>query len=140
MEPLSQHNIAILLLALGVLLGTARVLGELAQRLHQPAVLGELLAGVLLGPTVLGSLAPELSARLFASAGPNAVALNAITLVAVTLFLMVAGLEVDLSNVWRKGSVGIKVGLAGIAIPFAAGFAAAWPCRASSASSQASAP
>ena len=126
MESLSQHNVAILLLALGILLGTARVLGELAQRLHQPAVLGELLAGVLLGPTVLGSLAPELSARLFAGAGPNAVALDAITLVAVTLFLMVAGLEVDLSNVWRKGSVGIKVGLAGIIIPFAAGFAAAW--------------
>ncbi len=121
-----QPNIALLLLALGVLLGTAKVLGELAQRLHQPAVLGELLAGVLLGPTVLGSIAPEFSIFLFPRVGPNAVALNTITSVAVTLFLMVAGLEVDLSNVWRKGWVGLKVGVASVVIPFAVGFLVAW--------------
>jgi len=126
MESLHQHNIAVLLLSLGALLGAAKVLGELAHRLRQPSVLGELLAGVLLGPTVLGTLAPEISAFLFPPEGPSAVALNTITAVAVTLFLMVAGLEVDLSNVWRKGWVGLKVGLAGVAIPFAAGFVAAW--------------
>ena len=59
MESLHQHNIAVLLLSLGALLGAAKVLGELARRLRQPSVLGELLAGVLLGPTVLGTMAPE---------------------------------------------------------------------------------
>lgn len=120
-----QPNIALLLLSLGVLLGAAKVLGELAQRLHQPAVLGELLAGVLLGPTVLGSITPEFNAFLFPRTGANAVALNTITSLAVTLFLMVAGLEVDLSNVWRKGWVGLKVGVASVVIPFAAGFTVA---------------
>lgn len=126
MESLHQHNIAVLLLSLGALLGAAKVLGELARRLRQPSVLGELLAGVLLGPTVLGTLAPEANAFLFPLEGPIASALNAIAGVAVTLFLMVAGLEVDLSNVWRKGWVGLKIGVASIGIPFAAGFAAAW--------------
>lgn len=121
-----QPNIAVLLLSLGILLGVARVLGELVQRLHQPAVLGELLAGVLLGPTVLGSVAPWCNAFLFPQVGPNAVALHTITSVAVTMFLMVAGLEVDLSNVWRKGWVGLKVGIASILLPFGVGFAVAW--------------
>jgi Kef-type K+ transport system membrane component KefB len=120
------NTITVLLLSLGVLLAAARILGELAHRLRQPAVVGELLAGVLLGPTVLGALAPEVNLFLFPQTGPGALALNTITAVAVTLFLMVAGLEVDLSNVWRKGWVGLKVGVTGIAIPFAAGLFAAW--------------
>ncbi len=126
MEPLQQHNIAVLLLSLAALLGVAKVLGELAHRLRQPAVLGELLAGILLGPTVFGTIAPEANAFLFPQEGPSAFALSTITGLAVTLFLMVAGLEVDLSNVWRKGWVGLKVGVASIVIPFAAGFFAAW--------------
>lgn len=126
MEMIPQNTIAVLLLSLAVLLGAARVLGELAQRLRQPAVLGELLAGVLLGPTVLGSLAPSFNAFLFPQEGPISSAMHAIASVAVTLFLMVAGLEVDLSNVWRKGWVGLKIGVASVAIPFAAGCGMAW--------------
>jgi Kef-type K+ transport system membrane component KefB len=126
MTQFQPNTITVLLLSLSVMLSAARILGELAHRLRQPAVVGELLAGVLLGPTVLGMLAPEVNAFLFPHLGPGAVALNTITAVAVTLFLMVAGLEVDLSNVWRKGWVGLKVGVAGIAIPFAAGLFTAW--------------
>ncbi len=126
MENLTQHHFMVLFLSLGILLGMARVLGELAQRLRQPAVLGELFAGVLLGPTVLGSIAPEFSAFLFPPQGPNAIALEAIATLAIVLFLMVAGIEVDLSTIWRQGRVGCKVGIASIAIPFLLGFAAAW--------------
>lgn len=126
MTHIHPNTITVLLISLGILLATARILGELAHRLRQPAVVGEILAGVLLGPTVLGTIAPDVNAFLFPQTGAGAVAFHAITAVAVTLFLMVAGLEVDLSNVWRKGWVGLKVGVAGIAIPFAAGLLAAW--------------
>lgn len=115
-----------MLLSFGVLLGVARLLGELAMRFHQPAVLGELLAGVLLGPTVLGALAPAWESFLFPAHGPNALALSAITTLAIVLFLLVAGMEVDLSILWRQGKVAPKVSVAGIIIPFAVGFAAAW--------------
>ncbi|MCF8142980.1 MAG: cation:proton antiporter [Deltaproteobacteria bacterium] len=118
METLSSHNITAMFLSLGVLLLVARVLGELAQRLHQPAVLGELLAGVLLGPTILGRLAPELSAFLFPLQGLNATALDAIATLAIALFLLVAGMEVDLSTIWRQGKTGLKVGIGAIVIPF----------------------
>jgi Kef-type K+ transport system membrane component KefB len=125
MQNLTPDNITVFFLSLGLLLGVARVLGELAQKLHQPAVLGELLAGVILGPTVLGSFSPEWSAFLFPQEGPNSVALNAITTLAVTLLMLVAGMEVDLSTIWRQGRIGLKIGTAGMVIPFFLGLIAA---------------
>lgn len=126
MQSLSAENIIVFFLSLGLLLGVARVLGELAQRLHQPAVLGELLAGVILGPTVLGSLSPETSAFLFPQEGPNTIALNTITTLAVVLFLLVAGMEVDLSIIGKQGKVAPRVSISGIVLPFLIGLAAAW--------------
>ncbi len=126
MGNLTPHDLTVIFLSLGVLLGVARVLGELAQKLHQPAVVGELIAGVLLGPTVLGNIAPALSAYLFPAAGPVAVALDAFSTLAIVLFLLVAGIEVDLSTLWRQGRVGGMVGIAAIVIPFLCGLATAW--------------
>jgi Kef-type K+ transport system membrane component KefB len=125
MDSLTSDNITILFLSLGVLLLVARLLGEIAQWLKQPAVLGELLAGVLLGPTILGSLSPELSGVLFPSQGVNAIALEAIATLAIVLFLLVAGMEVDLSTVWKQGKIGCKVGITSIAVPFSIAFVAA---------------
>lgn len=126
MDSLSHQNIITLFLAIGVLLGTARTLGEIAQRFRQPAVLGELLAGVLLGPTVLGLLLPDVNLFLFPMQGPNAIALDTLVTVAIVLFLLVAGLEVDLSTVSRQGRVALKVGIMGMVIPFIIGFGLAW--------------
>jgi len=123
---MTSHNLMLMLLSFGTLLLVARSLGELAERLHQPAVLGELLAGILLGPTVLGNLAPGVAESLFPAQGPNAVALEAIATLAIVLFLLVAGIEVDLSTVWRQGNIGLKVGIVGMVIPFALGLLAAW--------------
>lgn len=113
-------------LAIGVLLASARVMGELARMLRQPAVLGEILAGILLGPTLLGALAPRFTASLFPAAGPNAIILNGLTTLSVTLFMLVAGLELDLSTIWRQGRTAISVSVMGIIIPFALGFILAW--------------
>lgn len=62
---LTPSEITILLLSLAVLLGVARLLGEIAKRFGQPTVLGEILAGVILGATVLGNFAPDLYQKLF---------------------------------------------------------------------------
>lgn len=126
MDTLTSRDIAMLFLSLGILLAVARVLGEIAQRMHQPAVIGELLAGVLLGPTVLGTIAPELSAGLFPLHGVNAIALETISTVAIVLFLLVAGMEVDLSTVWKQGRIGLKVGISSIIIPFFIALGMAW--------------
>lgn len=126
MESLSHHEVTMMLVSLGLLLGVARILGECAQRFHQPAVVGEVLAGILLGPTVLGNLAPELSGALFPTHGSGALVLNGFTTLAITLFLLVAGMEVDLSTVWRQGQTAVRIGFTGVAFPFAFGFVIAW--------------
>lgn len=126
MQHLDANGLTVMLLSLGLLIGAARLFGEIAQRFHQPAVLGELLAGVLLGPTVFGSLAPEWQGWLFPLTGNNAIVLDAIGSLAIVLFLLVAGLEVDLSIVWERGRTALKVGVLGTIIPFAVGLVAAW--------------
>lgn len=126
MDTLNHSEITALFLALGLLLATARVLGELSRRFNLPAVLGEILAGVLWGPTVLGALAPTWQAFLFPRQGGGALAFEGLTTLAIVLFLLVAGLEIDLSTVWRQGKVALWVALTGMFLPFSLGFAAAW--------------
>ena len=103
MQTLTHTETTAMLLALGLLLASARLCGELARRYNQPAVLGEILAGILLGPTVFGALAPAWSAFLFPRSGGGALAIDGLMTLAITLFLLVAGLEVDLSTIWRQG-------------------------------------
>ncbi|NLX20986.1 MAG: PTS transporter subunit EIIA [Phycisphaerae bacterium] len=126
MEALTSHDTMVMFLALGTLLLAARVLGELAMRFNQPAVVGEILAGVILGPTVMGAIAPDFTGLLFPAAGSLPLVLDGFSILAITLFLLVAGIEVDLSVAWRQGRSALIVGILGIACPFALGFAAAW--------------
>lgn len=121
---MSHQETVSLLLSLGLLVGAARALGEVAANLRQPAVLGEILAGILLGPTVLGSFWPEATAALFPSSGPAAHALEALTSVSVVLFLLVAGMEVDLSRIQRQGRLATIISGAGLLVPFAVAFGA----------------
>lgn len=126
MSHLSPHDITIVFLSLGVLLASARLLGELCHRLSQPAVVGELLAGVLLGPTLMGKVWPQFTATLFPLAGPRAVILDGLSTLAMALFLLAAGMEVQLSTIWRRGRSALNVALAGFAFPFVLALAAAW--------------
>ncbi len=125
MSRLTPSEVVTILVALGVLLSMARICGEIARKLNQPSVLGELLAGVLLGPTVFGSLFPDVALRLFPQEGAAAVVIEGLVTIAITLFLLVAGMEVDLSSFWRQGKSAISVSLGGLVLPFLLGFAAA---------------
>ncbi|MBI3117191.1 MAG: cation:proton antiporter [Candidatus Hydrogenedentes bacterium] len=126
MPSLSHHDMITLLLALGLLIGTARLLGEFFVWLQLPSIIGELLAGVLLGPTVFGRIAPAMQTALFPTGGAFPVALDAFTGIAIVLFLLVAGMEVDLSTAWRQGKAGIYVAVLGMVFSFAIGFSVAW--------------
>jgi Kef-type K+ transport system membrane component KefB len=81
-----------LLLGLALLLLAARGLGEIAQRAGQPSVLGELAAGILLGPAICGRLWPETFEYLFPQTGAAHAVLEGLRTLAVALLLMVEGL------------------------------------------------
>ena len=129
MTALLPGELALLLLAVSLLLATAQLCAAGARALGQPSVLGELLAGILLGPTLFGRIAPELSAALFPLAGGQAAAFHGLSVISIVLFLAVAGLEVDLGRLLARLRVASSVGIAGILVPFAFGFGAAyaWP-------------
>jgi Kef-type K+ transport system membrane component KefB len=126
MSGLSHGDVVTMFVSLGTLLGCARFLGELARRFNQPAVLGEIAAGILLGPTVLGRFAPGVTKTLFPTTGPLATFMQGFATVAVALFLLVAGLEVDLRRVWRQGRSAMVVSLSGIVVPFGIGLLCGW--------------
>lgn len=126
MEKLAPLEITVMLLGFAVMLGLARFFGELFHAFKQPAIVGEILAGILLGPTVLGLFAPDLFDFLFPQAGPVALAYNAIITIAVVLLLLIAGLEIDLGVLWRQGKAALLVSTLGTAIPFGIGFGAAY--------------
>jgi Kef-type K+ transport system membrane component KefB/mannitol/fructose-specific phosphotransferase system IIA component len=115
-----EHDVLIFLLSLAVLLSAARVLGELARRLGFPLIFGELASGILLGPTVLGRLAPHAQKWLFPGGVP-AYMLAGYTNVAVVLLLVVAGLEVNLGIVRRRGRSALFTSVMGLAMPLAGG-------------------
>ncbi len=116
-------------LSLAVLLGTARLVGELMQKLDQPAVIGEILAGILLGPTLLGHFRPDIYAALFPSTGAMPIVLDTVTTLGVVFFLLTAGLEIDLRSIFRQGKSALLVSFLGVIIPFffGAGAAGAFP-------------
>lgn len=119
---LSHQELITLFLAVGILLAYARIFGEIAQRLHQPTVLGEIIAGIFLGPTVFGSFFPQLYQSIFPQSGPVAITLNGVVALAITFFMLVAGIEVELATVLRQGRVAVVIGIAGIIVPFVVGF------------------
>jgi len=126
MEKLTPVEVTNLLLGFAVMLALARAFGEAFNRFRQPAIVGEILAGILLGPTVLGSLAPGLFQGLFPTAGALALAYHTVITLAVVLLLLIAGLEIDLSVLWRQGRAALLVSVLGTAVPFAVGFGAAY--------------
>ncbi|MFW6060498.1 MAG: cation:proton antiporter [Phycisphaeraceae bacterium] len=117
----TPHEITVFLLSLALLLGLARLLGEVARMYRQPAVLGEILAGVLLGQTVFGFISPEWYTWLFPSEGDTFTMLEGFIILAASLLLLVVGMEVDLSTVWRQGKAALLVSVCGIALPMTAG-------------------
>lgn len=111
-----MHDFSIpsLFLVLAAMLVAAKLLGELAERFGQPAVLGELIAGVLLGGSVLGIIPVE---------GTGAEIIHFLAELGVVFLLFEIGLETDLREMFRVGTASLSVAAVGVAVPFALGFA-----------------
>lgn len=111
------------LLALATIIVASRLTGVLFKRLRQPAVIGEVVAGILLGPSLLGRVAPAASAWLLPPA--VAPALGVIAQVGVILFMFLVGLELDTGVLRRRAHVTVAISHASIVAPFLLGSATA---------------
>jgi Kef-type K+ transport system membrane component KefB len=111
------------LLALVVVIATARAMGSIFRSVGQPQVIGEILAGIVLGPSLLGRLAPGAEGYLFpAMVGP---ALNIIAQVGVILYMFLVGLELDPALLRKRGHTTVAISHASIVAPFLLGAAIA---------------
>jgi len=114
---------ALFIAQLALLLLVGRLLGELAQRVGQPSVMGQLIGGLLLGPSLFGLLWPSAQHAIFPTDPVQKSMLDAVSELGVLMLLLLTGMETDLQMVRRVGRAAIAAALAGVAIPFACGFA-----------------
>lgn len=121
--PLASHQVLVFLLQIAVLLLLALCLGRLANRVGLPAVVGELLAGVLLGPSLLAQFAPGLSEWLLPRDPAQMHLLDAVSQLAVLLLVGITGIQVDLRVLRRRRATAVRVSLAGLLVPLALGVA-----------------
>ncbi|MGY8665295.1 cation:proton antiporter [Bradyrhizobium sp. UFLA05-109] len=106
-----------------VLIAVGRGLGEVMQRAGQPSVIGELLAGILLGPSLFGWIWPEAQQAVFPKTPEQKAMIDGIAQFGILLLLLLTGMETDLKLVRKIGKAAIVISIAGIIVPFACGFA-----------------
>ena len=106
-----------------VVLLASRLLGEAAQRLGQPVVIGQLVAGIMLGPSFLGLLWPDAERALFSADPVQKATLHGFGEFGILLLLALTGMEVDVRLLRKIGPAALSVSFAGIAVPFAFGSA-----------------
>lgn len=149
MSRLSTNEVLQFLVILTILLAVARVMGEIFKKFGMPAIIGELLGGILIGPSFLGYIFPDYFQVFFQdplltddaknaiksittefptvriSAAP-AVGFDALTRLSVMLLLFIAGMEVKLDNIRKRGKAAAKISFSGIIFPLALGFGVTW--------------
>ncbi len=112
----------IFVVEIGILLLVGRLMGEAAQRIGQPPVMGQLIGGLLLGPSVFGVIWPGAQHALFPDTGAQKSMIDAISQLGILMLLLLTGMETDLQLVRRVGRAAVTVAVAGVAVPFACGF------------------
>lgn len=112
-----------LVMQVALLLFTARVLGEVARRYGQPSVVGEILAGILLGPSLLSSIVPALGEYIVPQTPVQGYLLEVVAMIGAMFLMLITGLETDLALIRRHFRTAIGVSLGGVSVTFATGFA-----------------
>ena len=119
-----RHPLSLLLIQIVIIVLSSKLLASLVSKIGQPLVIGEIVAGILLGPSVLGHFWPEVSQFIFQAASlPN---LNFLSQLGLILFMFIIGLELDVHRLRHKAHTAIVVSHASIIIPFAMGVSLAY--------------
>ena len=126
LNPPTEHQLLVFWVGLLVILVAARLLGAVMQRIGQPAVIGELAAGLILGPSVLGKLAPDITDWLFPADNVQTGMLFTVGWLGVLFLLVSTGFETDLGLIGRLGRAAVIVSAGSLLVPAIAGFAVGW--------------
>jgi len=119
-----HHPLALLLVQIITIILAARFMGWLCTKIGQPTVIGEMLAGILLGPSLLGQVAPEFSAVLFPITSLGN--LQMLSQIGLIFFMFIVGMELDLKVLRNKANDAVVISHASIIMPFALGIGLAY--------------
>ncbi len=118
------HPLALLLVQIITIIFVARLFGWICKRIGQPSVIGEMIAGIVLGPSLVGTMFPEYSALLFPDASLGN--LRFLSQIGLILFMYVVGMELDLGVLKNKAKDAVIISHASIIIPFTLGLGLAY--------------
>lgn len=121
-QTMDHHDLILFFLQICVMLAAALVFGQVMRKLRQPVVIGELIGGIFLGPTVFGALAPEAYTWLFPTTGTTLMVREAVIKLGMLFFLFIAGLEVNVMHLRKLGLSVALTSIFGIMVPFGFGF------------------
>jgi len=119
-----EHPLAILLAQIVTIIIVARILGWICKKFGQPTVIGEIIAGIVLGPSLVGSYFPEFSKALFPVQSLGN--LQFLSQIGLILFMFMVGMELDLKTLKNRAHEAIVISHASIIIPFALGMGLAY--------------
>lgn len=122
MHSLTKADLVVLFGSIALIIIASRLSGNFCQKVNIPSVVGELLTGVLLGPTIMGSFCPVFVNTLFPNTGNLAFAFDAIFNISIMMLLLAAGLEIDIAQVIKNKKSTLYTSILGISIPFVLGF------------------
>jgi Kef-type K+ transport system membrane component KefB len=123
---LTSAEVLNFLIIVSVILISSRLLGEVFRKFKQPVVVGEILAGIIIGPSLLGSVFPDLFKQVFLSQPRAYGAFDGLANVGVIMLMFIAGTEVDLKQIRKQGKQAASISLMGLLFPFALGLFCIW--------------
>src|SRR3954469_23106508 len=123
---LNSAEVLNFLIIVCVILISSRILGELFRKFKQPVVVGEILAGIIIGPSLLGSAFPNLFQQVFLNEPRAYGAFDGLANMGIIMLMFVAGIEVDLKQIRRQGKQSASISLLSLIIPFGFGFMCVW--------------
>lgn len=119
-----SHPLSIFIIQLTIIIVASRICAFLAKKVGQPEVMGEIIAGILLGPSLLGLVAPSVSHFIFPAASLGNIQM--LSQVGLILFMFVIGVELDLSIIKQKAGAAFLISISGIILPFSMGIVLAY--------------
>ena len=126
MQVLSHYENLSLILSIGLLIIAARMFGEFFRKFKMPLVVGELIAGIILGPSLVGNYAPGISEILYTHNTNASIALSGIINISIIMLLFVAGMELNLSLIRQQGKAALSTSVLSLIIPLGLGFVTAY--------------
>ncbi len=121
MHLISENHILLFLLQILVLLGCARTLSILCESINVPSIAGEILAGIILGPTILGRLSPSFQSWLFPHDQTQSIMLETVAWLGVFFLLLSSGFHVNAKQSLKGGRVAMLIGIVGVLFPIFVG-------------------